>query len=471
MSSLQNPEPEGEEAKKHSWGRPGTLADSGSTDIIDDLLSWFVPTGEDYETQRRAWRVAGSTIFMILVCLVFITLDLFRKLPLVLPLALMVAAAFGGVILTVLKKMSSPRLAGHMLCSGIIAVLSVQCIIDSGSDNPSVIPILLVPWIAAICLGGREACIYAGLGTLFFALFYTLSAQGYHFAFNASEAHVRIFLLVMCFIMIWTVAGIGYTYEKYRRKAWAVEEQLTNRNEGGLRAGVFRALVSDMRPFVLDTLGLATAIVSEPSSPKEDLAPLAMLNGNGDGATERRTLQKRHAAPLIQENSYQLLAMLNTADELAEIEQKRSAPVPERISVPSDVEDTLLPLREMAERRGLGLWIEGSDLQSHSVYTDLLLLEHLLNLLVERSLERLRSGYVTISFSLKGRGFEVNVEAVGPKKSFSLSQQAHDETLLHSHVSQATANRLAEKIGGRLEIYLRPPETQVCRLTVADMRE
>lgn len=176
-----------------------TAAVLESSSALTDVSDFFLPASVVGRSpaHEEARRVALATLGLLGSNAFFLVLTQLRDLPPFQALGLAVGIAYGVGVLALLRLTGLHRLAGTLLIAGFLGVLVFQSVVDLGISNPSLIPSLLVPLIAAFILPRAYVVAFgAGVSALYVGL-YLAHVAGWEVPFRATDEDTRVYLVVL----------------------------------------------------------------------------------------------------------------------------------------------------------------------------------------------------------------------------------------------------------------------------------
>lgn len=186
-----------------------------------DITDWFIPPHyrADAQMYRRARILVRSAPLFWGVSLFFVTVFALQgTLPPSAAPGVMVGATLVLVTPLVLKFTTSHYFTANLLLVEIVFGIAFQAAIDAGIRDPSLLIILVVPWLAALLLGPSGGIIWSGIVTLVFASFYTLHQYGFPIPDHSSQETHWWFQLIFGSAVTMLVGSMGWLYERSRRR-------------------------------------------------------------------------------------------------------------------------------------------------------------------------------------------------------------------------------------------------------------
>ncbi len=229
--------------------------------LIDELLPDIGSAEPDL--QRRSRLLVAISIAFCLISLFFgVVMTLLGSYP-VSSLAVMYGCALVALSNIVLIRVSgSTALAGLALCTEVLIAISYQSFVDSGLDDPTLLWLLAIPWLAAILVRPSFGFVFAGLTGVVIGVFYFLEVTGYPFPDFSTSDQTSLFYLLNGTTVAFFFGFLGWLYEgqtlrNLRQVNYELSKahqalQASNRRVEGILASINDAF------FALDSEGAVT---------------------------------------------------------------------------------------------------------------------------------------------------------------------------------------------------------------------
>ena len=328
------------------------------------------------------------------------------------------------------------RKLSHLLLAEILIVFAFQASIDAGIRDPSILIILVVPWLAALLLGQMGGIYWSGAVSALLLGFYVLHQYGLaHPDPSPEEAHWW-FQLIAGTLATTLVGGMGYAYERRRAqmtKALCLQREQAQRHAEGLtqerdaliaeRGQAFDQAARQARENEQRLARMSRDIRRQVMHLAGVHAALAPAQTSGDG------LPPDSADPpcqnVVEKTAGDILRVLDSAEEL----NRLSSDAPETKRQPVDLHDLLEGVLEdvlqdhSAEESAPSFFYEAPAFKP-LVHCDPHHLRRALSLLATRALRLYPEGEVTVSIERhpggreSGEGLEAKKERLEAKMVF-----------------------------------------------------
>ena len=181
--------------------------------FVDSLLPTSYARQRNADLQRRGRLFIAATLGFFVLALFFgCQMSQIDPYPLVNVLVMFSGCVLALANLLLFRWTRTTTIPGALLCLEALAIQSFQAYYDMGLNDPVLLWMLVIPWMAAFLVSPFSGFIFGGLVALITGGFYALELSGHVFPnFTAQEYSLFYFLAISTLALF--LGFLGWLYE------------------------------------------------------------------------------------------------------------------------------------------------------------------------------------------------------------------------------------------------------------------
>ncbi len=168
----------------------------------------------DADSQRRGRLLVVSSFGFFTISIIFgVSMSLVDQYPTANVLIMFCGGVLALANLVLFRWTGSTTLPGALLCIEALSIHAFQAYNDLGLNDPVLIWMLVIPWLAAFLVAPSAGFVFGGLVTLIMSGFYALEASGHAFPdFTGPEEYWLFYVLEISSLALF-LGFLGWLYE------------------------------------------------------------------------------------------------------------------------------------------------------------------------------------------------------------------------------------------------------------------